>query len=217
MNNVYVDVTDDAESGINKLEFDRHMVSLLEEGKPTIVNDRNVSDVVVMSETSRKRFEKGDGKFTSRKRGATKESMSKSREKKIISKVNKFLEQEEHEKMREYIYDPLYDSSLTDSQPYEINSCGDGYSGPGKIIQGYFFPPPCWIYPKDEYEKIMCHIDAIENGYGRKYKLNYYRGDKQMKNPIGIVFFKKEEDIVCRHGPRDNYGEVRVNVEGSKL
>ena len=215
INNVYIDETINSEEAIKKIELDQYVASLQEKGEPTIVNERYVSDTVMMSETSRKSFEKGDGKFTFRKRGATKEGKGKSREKKNIFKMNKFLELEEYNSMRDKIYEAIYDSSLTDTQPFEINNDGVGYPGPGKIINGLFFPPPRWIYPKTDYEKIWCHIEAIENGYGRKYQLMYNISDEEMKNPIGIVFFKEQNDVVYQE--MRNYGEVKVNVAKSNL
>jgi hypothetical protein len=107
-----------------------------------------------------------------------------------VQRVNQFIELERGGTTREEIDDPLYESLLADSQPFDIrNGTSIGYSGPGKIMDGFFFPPLSWIYPKTDLEKIWCHIDTIEKGYSRQYKIEYYKGDKHKKNPVGIVFF----------------------------
>ncbi len=107
-----------------------------------------------------------------------------------VQRVNHFIELERGGATREDIDDPLYESLLVESQPFDIRyGTSIGYSGPGKIIDDYFFPPLSWIYPKTDLEKIWCHIDTIEKGYSRQYKLEYYKGDKHKNNPVGIVFF----------------------------
>lgn len=188
--------------------------------KTTIVNERNVDGTIHINSSDESRFKrKGDGKklYTYRERNSTnpnKKRVSKPVTKNI-EKRNKITNLEEYIEMRERFFDPIYEGDLTDIQGFEIvPHYWVDYDGPGKVIDDQFFPPPRWIYPGVDYEKIWCHIDAIENGFFRKYRILY---DSDLK-PYGVRFFtpNETEEVIEKEMENDHASsQTFINVPTS--
>lgn len=191
------------------------MDSILTHTSPeeTIVNSRdtNVRGITLSNSSENDFKSKSDvnGKLiTKRKRKATKKGNKNypTKPKKDYKKMNKEVLYEQHLEGREAIYEPLYDSSPFDVQPFSTNANRLWEKGPDIGVWrsmngiGVWYPPYEWIYPKLEYEKIWCFINLMDNfGHPMKYRLN----GTNDQGYIGIQFYDNEGDVLSWSSDED--------------
>ena len=170
--------------GMKEIELGQREAEKNHQGGEIIVNERNVCEDVIMSETSVQHSEgKGEGKFFRKRkvRKINKNYETKPKEKEKDAKnVNKVTKLDEDNKWRESdgIYEGMYDDSIT-PQPFDVECTMDvakAYKGPGKIVlcsgEHQFYPPLKWMYTEPDFINIWSEIDFIEQGWRRPYSMD---------------------------------------------
>lgn len=196
---------------------------------PTVVNSRENQYEVLMTESGKRFEEKGEGKFyRKRKINKTKKNY-RTKPKTNVIKRSKITTLEEDDEWRSTeAYEPIYDDSPFEYQPFEVSCPGvhpqikGRYKGPGYLCMGksfmsslfngaWYFPPVKWMYPKTDYLSIFLEIDYIQtnrrrmfdilSGKNARYVSDIWINDKE--GGYGIKFYDDDggEELMEPYDP----------------